>query len=185
MGILFEAIGRFVEWVMNRVLNTPGGKAAFLAFTQAYVWLWIQSFFQTGLTSDGHGDMGLATIIPGWFWALVWGGIVCRPISRKVLGKPSVAGFLTSALFILPETWLLYMLIGFPSIVLGHRIPDIGPFLNSVRSIVGLSLLPEGRKGFASFDTFMFLGMFMFGFGGFLKTGLGLRREAEDRIVQR
>lgn len=164
--------------MLNRLGNwAPPKQAILLAFIQAYGWFWIHvPFTNAGKYGPGSGDLGLVTFVLGWFWALIWGYVVCFPLAKRLIGTTSMAGYVhASVLF--PAALLilqfLEMIAGYylPRLFgISNQIPNIKNGYEALFAVLGLFILREGRAGYAHIHAWMFLSILIAGAIGFTRT---------------
>lgn len=166
-----------IEEMKKRLPHIHLRQALLLAFIQAYGWFWLHVLFtNAGKYGSGSGDMGLVTLTLGWFWALIWGYIVCFPLARRLIGAASKVGYMyTSVLFPL-ALWILQLfemsvgahlprLLGIPT-----QIPNIRKGYEALFQVLGFGILREGRPGYAHIHAWMFLAILVAGAIGFSRT---------------
>ncbi|MBI2787282.1 MAG: hypothetical protein HYX59_01245 [Elusimicrobia bacterium] len=163
---MVEQLKTIIEQIKDWFLTAPLGQAVLLAFIQAYGWFWIHVLFVNMGTygPNASADGGLGTIVMGWFWALIWGWVVCWPLSRRIIGTPSLSSYIFADCLAPPALLPLMILIG----ALGPA--GIGNVFKATFTVLGLGVLPEGRLGFASIHAQSFLEILFASLIGFYLT---------------
>jgi hypothetical protein len=149
-----------------------------LAFMQAIGWMYFSVFLQLLVYGGGQGhgeDLGLGTFIPGMAVALAWSCVISLAVNRALVGRKNWPGAVAGGILGGP-IWVVLCFALDPIYIPNTRPSLAAEIFAPMFSVLGLGILPEGRRFWGGAHALGFVVIFMVSIFG-LAVGSYRRKE--------